>query len=333
MKDTDYTSIAGYLRVLEKRLLTRESIERVIDVADADEAAKMLSQASEYDFSALKRPEDYEQVLKQSLKQTYDEMYSISPYPEVVSLVLSKYDYHNLKVALKAKAMGKDYESLYVDFTDISPKDIEKLVSGSEKVENLPEHIVEAAEKAQKLFSEKNNPQIIDIFLDKHMLAYQLAVAIELKNDFLTEYVKLNIDFYNLKAFMRAKSTNKDLKFLKETLADGGTTSIDVIIENFDKNPETIASNFYYRYFGDIMKTAVEGYERSGNFSSLEKLLDNYLVEYVKKSKYIAFGPEILLSYIFSKENEVKQIRIIMTCKINSIKPDILRERLRDNYA
>jgi V/A-type H+-transporting ATPase subunit C len=321
------------LRVLEKRLLQTDGIERVIDAPNAIDAAKALSQSSEYDFSALVKPEDYELVLSSELKKTYKSLYNLAPDKTVMDIILAKYDYHNLKTALKSKYLGKNDALLYVDYTLTPPEYIQEAVISGAKPEKLPEHLAQAIVFAEAAYLAGENPQNIDIALDTHMFGHLSEQAKLCENDFIAEYVKLLIDFYNVKLMLRAKNMDKDLKFLKNALCDGGKINPQDLISNFEKEPAALADAFHYKYFGTIMKTAVENFEKTGNFSSLEKLFDNCLIEHVKKSKYISFGPEVLLSYIFSKENEARQIRIIMTCKINNIRPEVLRERLRDNYA
>ncbi|GHU77503.1 ATP synthase subunit C [Clostridia bacterium] len=299
MKDTDYASITGYLRVLEKRLLQSDAALRLIDAKDAEETVKLLATSTTLDFSSLTRPEDYEEVIRAELKRVYAEMANLAPDKSVVDIILSKYDYHNVKVALKSKFLGKSHDRLYLDYTGISPADIK------ERTDKLPAHIVDALVLGEKTFTDSKDPQKLDIALDKHMFAHQRELAEKTGSEFLTEYVKLSIDFYNLKTFIRVKSMGRELGFLKYALVREGT-SYDYFTQNFDK---------------------------ADDFGELEKLKGGALTAHIKKSKYIAFGPEILLSYIFSKENEARQIRIILTCKINNIDNEILRERLRDNYA
>jgi len=53
----------------------------------------------------------------------------------------------------------------------------------------------------------------------------------------------------------------------------------------------------------------------------------------MKDAKYVSFGPEPVIAYIFAKENEIKLIRIIMVGKINGIDGEVIRERLRENYV
>jgi len=333
LKDTDYTSLTGALRVSEKKLLQTDGIERVIDAPNAADAAKALSQVCDYDFSALKRPEDYETVLSAQLKQTYSFLYNNAPDKAVVDIILAKYDYHNLKVALKSKYLGQSGEEPYVSYTPFGSKRIKDTVIDAAKPDGWPKHLTKAAAEGEKAFEETKNPQSIDIALDKLMFAYQTELARLTENDYIIEYVRLTVDFYNLKVLLRVKNMDRDLKFLKESLCEGGSIKTADFTANFDKDPVALADVFHYKYFGGLLKTAIDIYEQTGNFGNLEKLLDNYLIERIKKSKYIAIGPEILLSYIFSKENEARQIRIIMACKINNITPDVLRERLRDNYV
>lgn len=61
--------------------------------------------------------------------------------------------------------------------------------------------------------------------------------------------------------------------------------------------------------------------------------MDNYLIELIKPSLTINFGPEPLFSYVLAKEAEIKILRIIMVSKLNKLSPDAIRERLRDLYV
>ena len=333
MKNGDYASMSGYLRVLEKRLLNSNSIERIIDLRDAQETAKAISQSSEYDFTALEKPEDYEKILSASLKKTYKELYDAAPDKLIMDIILAKYDYHNLKTAIKSKYLGKNEEHLYIDYTETAPVWITDTVINETKHEKLPANLIEAVSFVSAAYEQSGNPQSIDVLCDSQMFKYQIGLANAADNDFVKEYVKFTVDFYNIKALLRVKNMNRDLKFLRESLCEGGKIPAAAVVEHYDKNTADLADIFRKEYFGGIIGAGIESYDKTGSFSELERLLDNFLVEYMKKSKFISFGPELLLSYIFSKENEVRQIRIIMTCKINNIPPSVLRERLRDNYA
>lgn len=324
---------SAYLRVLEKRMLNSDSINRIADAPNASEALRLLSQNSEFEFSSLKRTEDYEDVLKSELKKTYDLLYKLSKSREVIDIPASKYGFHNLKVALKSKYTNKEADYLYSDITDLNLDVVKDFVFNGEKKDELPEYIVNAVEETESSYAENKDPQGIDIVLDRHMFAYMLTLCDKIQNDFITEYVRLSIDFHNIKALMRIKNMQKGSRFLNESLIPGGLTDTNFFLENYDKSPDTLASVFYYKHFGDVMQKGIESYNKTGNYGNLEKLFDNCLIEYVKKAKYVAFGAEVLFAYIISKENEIRQIRILVTCKNNNMQIDTLKERLRDNYA
>jgi V/A-type H+-transporting ATPase subunit C len=65
----------------------------------------------------------------------------------------------------------------------------------------------------------------------------------------------------------------------------------------------------------------------------LEKLVDNYLINLLKIGKYTSFGIESIFAYYFAKENDIKNIRIILNGKRNLLKNNIIRENIRDCYV
>lgn len=336
MQSSDFVNASSYVRVLEKRLLTGAGIERAADAPGALEALRMLSQNSDYNFSALNRPEDYEGLLKAELKRVYKMAYGLTKHRQIIDVLACKYDYHNIKAALKEKHYKGRTAPPYFYVTDIDPALIENSVNGqgeSALKSDLPAHLVFAIDEAKAEFEKTQNPQSIDIALDRAMFKYMLNLCAETGNEFITKHVKTQIDFYNVKALLRSKNMQKGSAFLSECLIDGGLTDTSFFITNYNKAYSAMVPAFYYKVFGDAMKKGVEDYEKTGNFAGLERLFDNHLIEETKKVKYITYGPEILYAYLFSKENEVRQVRILVTAKQNNIRADMLKERLRENYA
>lgn len=332
-KNEDFVEASAYLRVLEKRMLNSDSINRIMDAPNALEAMRLITQNSSYDFNSLKRVEDYELVIRAELKKTYDLLYQLSKHREVVDIAAAKYDFHNIKVAVKAKFTGKDMAHLYSPLGTADPAELSACVKDTAARPQLPVYVQEAVRAAETEFAETKDPQMIDIILDKRMFGRMLELGEIIGNDFISHYLRLSIDYYNIKTMLRVKGMQKGTGFLRNAFVPDGLTDLKVFIEHYDKTPELLKTAFYYRYFGNLISTGVESYQKTGNFSLLEKLFDDSLIEETKKVKTIAFGPEILFAYLLSKENEARQIRIIVTCKNNRIKTDTLRERLRDNYA
>ena len=72
---------------------------------------------------------------------------------------------------------------------------------------------------------------------------------------------------------------------------------------------------------------------RSGeNLDISEKNLDDYLMDKIKLFKINPFGMESILGFLYAKETEIKNIRIILAGKINNIENNMILERLREGY-
>ena len=96
---------------------------------------------------------------------------------------------------------------------------------------------------------------------------------------------------------------------------------------------ENISSKLTFTNYSEIIKAGIESFTKTESVSLLEKLVDNYIMTIMKEAKFIPFGGEPLLAYIYAKETEIKVVRIIMVGKLNNISPEVIRERLRDIYV
>ena len=87
--------------------------------------------------------------------------------------------------------------------------------------------------------------------------------------------------------------------------------------------------NLKYKFIGfsDTIAQAIDNYE------SLDKFCDNYVMSYMKEAKQKALTIEPILAFIYAKRTEFKNIRIILTGKLNNINPEKIKERLRESYV
>lgn len=333
MNNMVFTSVIPRLRVLETRLLDKAKLDRMIDSKSAWESVKVL-QESEYaaHMSQVKRAEDYEEMLSAELKRVYKLMYEISPERSVVDVMSVRYDYHNIKVLLKAKALKEDFSQLLLPIGMIEVDKLKAAVT-NEEYSDLPQIMRSAIEEIERDFLATKDPQKIDIIADRYMFKHMLDIAKEIENRFVENYVKSLIDLTNIKSLIRIKKQDKDRRFLEEVLIEGGNTDKDNFIALLTDNLESLAGKLSYVDYIEPLRLGIEDYIKTGSLNGLEKLTDDYIVNMMKDAKYVSFGPEPVIAYIFAKENEIKLIRIIMVGKINGIEAGVIRERLRDNYV
>ena len=54
---------------------------------------------------------------------------------------------------------------------------------------------------------------------------------------------------------------------------------------------------------------------------------------YLKKAKYIVFGPEPVFAYGLAKKRELSLVRLIGVGKFNQIPDELLKERMSETYV
>ncbi|EDS77463.1 V-type ATP synthase subunit C [Clostridium massiliodielmoense] len=333
MSNIEYVQAVPRIRAVENKLLDRAKIQRLLDSTSADEAFKIL-QETDYGLlmAEVKRPEDYEVVLSKELVRLYSFMYEITPEKKLIDIMSIRYDYHNIKVLLKSKILGKDFKEILIPVGTISVNNLTKWIL-NEDFKELSKTMQEAIEKSIKVFEEEEDPQKIDIVLDNYMYKEMVSRAKKINDEYLLRFLKINIDLINVKTLLRVKKQDKSRKFLEEVLLDDGEIKKEEFVEMFNLNVENIVNKLQYTDYLDVVKLGIEEYTQSKNLKILEKLSDNFIMNFIKDAKYVSFGSEPLIAYIFAKENEIKIIRIIMVGKLNNIDADVIRERLRDIYV
>lgn len=316
------------IRHAEKKLLTKQQLQRLADAKNLEDAIKLLNETSySSELSKLDRPENYEQVLSEVLNKTYKEAMEISPDKSLVEILSCKYDYHNLKVLVKENILKEKFDSMYC------------MLDGNE-IEAFRELALKNDEGLSKDFKEcldffeiTKDPQDIDIFIDKKYFEKVLSLAEEFKLEMITEYFKAMIDFINLRTFIRCRKQNQVKETLEKVLIKGGDIETDKILDMFYEDIEILPIKLKAYKIGRVLSKIVEEYKNTNSLNSFEKSMDGYLVEIVRKAKSIHYGAEVIFSFLFAKELEIKNLRLILVGKVNGLSADFIKERLREVYV
>lgn len=316
------------IRHAEKKLLTKQQLQRLADSKNLEDAIKLLNETSySSELSKLDRPENYEQVLSEVLNKTYKEAMEISPEKSLVEILSCKYDYHNLKVLVKENILKEKFDSMYC------------MLDGNE-IEAFRELALKNDEGLSKDFKEcldffetTKDPQDIDIFIDKKYFEKVLSLAEEFKLEMITEYFKAMIDFINLRTFIRCRKQNQVKETLEKVLIKGGDVETDKILDMFYEDIEILPIKLKAYKIGRVLSKIVEEYKNTNSLNSFEKSMDDYLVEIVRKAKSIHYGAEVIFSFLFAKELEIKNLRLILVGKVNGLSADFIKERLREVYV
>ena len=204
VKDTDYLFISTYLHSRERDLLTAARMERMIEAPTAEEAAKVLAEIGYGEFNPSSERE-LSAVLASEQEKLFEDLYRFVPDKAVVDVFKVKYDYHNLKTLLKARAMGVDGGRLLLDAGRVSAQEMNRAVTEGD-YNALPELLRAAAEEAGEVLASTGDPQLSDFVLDRAYYAEMLSAAEETGSAFLASYVRASIDAANLRSAVRTRS-------------------------------------------------------------------------------------------------------------------------------
>jgi V/A-type H+-transporting ATPase subunit C len=327
-----YAYAVGRIRAMETRLLDRGKIDRMVEAKSAEEALKVLgeSEYAEY-LTDLGSVHQFEKILDAELRRIYLDLRKISPDTEIIGLFARKFDYHNLKVLIKANQLGEKRDELLVpDVGNISLAELIRAVSDDD-YKNLPPRMRQAAERLSEQFRLEPDPQRVDLLLDRAMYE-EILESDALKNPFLKGYFTNLIDLLNIKTYLRVRRTNRPKDFLEQALLPKGDVDMTKLVQ-LAEPLEVLVDRLAFSRYAHVVEEGIQTYQKTDTLTRYEKLADDHLIKYAKQAKVVTFGPEPIVGYLLAKENEIKMIRIIMVGKINHLATEEIKERLRDVYV
>lgn len=69
------------------------------------------------------------------------------------------------------------------------------------------------------------------------------------------------------------------------------------------------------------------------SFASFEKWCDDLLMQQLDEARRVSFGLAPLIAYYVARDAEIKNIRILLSCKRLGLPADQIRERMREAYV
>ncbi|WP_459129703.1 V-type ATP synthase subunit C [Guggenheimella bovis] len=329
MKREDFIQASTHTRVLEKNLLKNSFYDRLIESESLEDAVRILDESSyQKYFLRLDSLNHFEKAFGLMLQEMYKEALWISPDKDLIRLLELRYDYHNYKVFLKELLLKENLRSLYIDYGSSELlKERETLLELDETVRR--KEFPPFYEEVVKKFEETKDATMIDLIVDQAYFKELLELTKKLDSDVFTRYVKEEIDFTNLKTLLRLKKQDRDIEFLESVLIEGGTVSPDEFESLYYEPNEVLLEKWKGSSLDATLQKGFSLMKEDGRISGLEKVYENHVLDAFREARRITFGPEVLFSYLLEKENEVKNLRMILVGKANGVSKEAIRERLR----
>jgi len=174
---------------------------------------------------------------------------------------------------------------------------------------------------------------LLTIFLEESHPEKAMSVAERTGYSFIKDYIRHKIDLGNLKIFCRVKYSGLSLKKFESLVLKGGFLDEKNLLQNFDLSFSEIGDRLRATPYHDLWTKATDALEERETFVELERGIEDFLMNYLKRAKYIVFGPEPVFTYGLAKRRELSLVRLLGVGKINQIPTPILKERISETYV
>lgn len=319
---SDYIYAGTRARTLENTLLTETQREMLVGAKSVAEMYRNLHDTFLAPYLAEHDESELSSILEQSITDTYHDLRTMTPEPELLNILWLKYDFYNLRAIIKGDLRGLDDDMIkgLCFTTSVYPPEALLAAYRDDNLGGLDERLESARREAASYTSIAD----IDLIMNLHYLTAIRDMAAVLDNDFVRGYVLRLIDLFNLKAGLRL--ANFDVN-VRDMFVEGGT-----LYRSSLENVDNIAAELQ-RYGGpQHWKEALEEYRSSGSFALIEKAADDYMNQWLKEQSYDIFSPAPLFAYFNAKKNNVQMIRAIYVGKEAGLEEHEIRYNLRNLY-
>jgi len=323
MQNTQYAFSVSSIRVKESALFGQTEMEQLLAIPTYAAALSFLSEHG-WDVPAG-RPET-NQILRRELLRTWDFLCEIAPDISILYPLILRKDYHNLKAGIKSSLSGFDVNTYFMYPSTLSHELLIDAVT-QRQFDILPAPFAAVGEEAYDALVRTSDGQLADILIDCTALTDILARSKATRNKLIIDLAELYCAAANMKTAIRAARTEKNEEFLQRALSECGTLEKDRLISEASRGFEPLMA-----YLATTVYAAGAALV-SESPSAFEKWCDDEAMALLDRTRYEFFGPEPLIAYYYSKEAEIKNVRILLAAKENHIPADKVRQRLRRLYV
>lgn len=346
-RTTPYVYCSAKISAWEARSIPES---RLLEFADAAKVVNVLAGLEDTDYGPylkdIPRSERIdviaiERALKMSVSERYRELLEMVPREErgVIAKLIRRIDLWNLKTLLAAihDKLPKEERMKYIIPSPTLPIHRLELLAAAESLEEFLRYLegteyFEVASKALQAY-EKVGLIALTSALDKHYYSSLWAEVLKAKRQrqILKAVIGYEIDAVNIKLILRLKREGVppdeiDKFVIKPSHELPGEALRSMILAG--DVPASVEAVSHTRY-GPILAGAMPHFESTGSLLAMEKSLDEGLLRICKWmaiTKLLSLAP--VLSYIYMKEAEIKNLRTIIRLKADGVEPERIKELL-----
>ena len=322
MSKTQYTYAVARIRALEVSLFSASVIEQLLACRDYDSCLRFLQEKG---WGGDAAP-DADRILAREEQKIWETVREMHVDLSVFNVLYYPNWFHNLKAAVKAVCTGRENGNIFYKETPVSGDEMMRIIKERD-YRALPVNMQKAAEEAVETLLHSGDGQLCDIIIDRACMEAIREAGRLAEDSVIKDYAEETVAITNIKIGIRAARTAKSLEFMKRAMTPCERINVDRLAQAALSGEDT----FIEYLSGNGYSEAAEALKES--LSAFERWCDNRIIEIIKPQKMNPFSAGPLVAYVIARENEIKTVRIILTCRQNGLSTEAIRERIREMYV
>jgi len=340
LKREIFAKAAVEVSILEKRLLTKAQLEKILRADSFGQVQNVLLAAGYRHFPS----HGVEQLHIHTLLNAYladflEEVLLISPpnASEYLDMLLLDFDVHNIQAALMQRQGGETAASHIIAVPQSRHSCYAARLTHQEQGEG---YFAKLLDQAEERF--KESPRTAQEWLDRAYYERLVVLAQESGIGLFISFVETKVDFYNLLTTLRMRGIHArsgDIpaaaaaELCESLMVAGGSLSTDFLAGLFSLSAEGIGKALEGSKYRRVFAHGLAHYSYENDSALVEKEMDNYITRMVAAKRFTALGPESLFGYLYARRIEVTNLRLVLAVRLQGLPEITARERLRELYV
>ncbi len=318
MKEADYAFAVARVRSNEVRLLSQQDIDGLLAAGDCARCAARLSDKG---WDSAGAAADDSVMLRRQSERTWELIDEIAPDRSEFDFLRIPNDFHNLKVALKARLQQCEWKHLCMYPATVPVADIEKAVN-EKQFDLLPENMRDAASRAYEALISWADGQMCDVILDRAALECAIAsAAMQKDSDIPLRLTELDAFAANVRIAVRSARMGKSRKAVDAALARCASINADRLADAASMGEAAVLE-----CLSECDRDAGDALNRG--LAAFEQLCRQRRAAILDEHKYDPLGIAPLIAYVLNRDEETRKVRIILAGLRNGVEPDRIRSML-----
>jgi len=323
-EDWRYAYATAEVRVLETMMPSRTAF---VDMANAETFQAALELLGGTEYAQAQSADGFAQIEQMLLEKRFAVrrlFIDLMLDDDLIEPLRAQEDFANMRLAVRRVVTEKPIGLDYSNDGSVPAEEFEEIFQ-QENYSRFPQYLQDAVEEAVLGYYQEKDIRRIDYGIDKVQAAYKLQRAQLSNSIFLKSLFRTQIDLTNIRTILRLKMAERSEK---QFFLDGGFVETGRFVAGLDSGYEAIAPLFYATCYHEILDDGINYLTTEQSFLRLEALCEQHLMGFLKTTATITSGPQPLIAYLMTKENEIRTVRMVLTGKKNGLDNKLILDRL-----